>query len=86
MRRQGKRIAWQQIRNSPGHVGDLRTHLMDGRDERVLVASVFDQHSPVRGSTVELFQPVLVGMATNAFTLRGIERGGYVQEWYVESL
>ncbi len=92
MRVRGRRLSWRAVINGPAYVGDLLTHAVDHDGERYDVATLHRAGTPKGGELVpDLYEPVLLRFATNAFRLRGFERVGQgdsaysvVQEWHVE--
>lgn len=91
LRRRGQRLAWREVLNSPSYVGDLVTVSVDISGERYQVAELRAGDPMVESPIPKLYEPVLLGFAPQAFTLRGFERvgssgGGYavVQEWHCE--
>lgn len=92
LRRRGRRLPWQEVKNGPTYTGRLSTHVEqhNGDPYRVLKLEPSDPMSEHRPPA--LYEPVLLGFAPLAFRLRGFERvegqdGGYsvVQEWHCET-
>jgi hypothetical protein len=89
MRKRGWRLPWREIENSPSFVGTLQSYRIKcgGHDFQ---AVSLQSGSSVEGKPLrDLYEPVLVTFATNAFVLRGYERletskgvVGAVQEWH----
>lgn len=71
--------------NGPHFDGDLRSHVHRTTSEPAIALAIYDRLGPTRGPFHELYQPTLVGIAVNAFKIRGFEVVGIVQEWYITS-
>jgi hypothetical protein len=89
MRSKGRRLPWREIQNGPSYVGTL-TSFTTRYGEGTYNAIALDTGTAVekRNPLPDLFEPVLMGFAPNAFVLRGYERVetpegtiGVVQEW-----
>ena len=88
MRKRGRRLPWREIENGPSFVGMLLSYRVK-HGEQDFEAISLQSGSPAEGKPLlDLYEPVLVGFATNAFVLRGYERLdtpegaiGVVQEW-----
>ena len=89
MRRRGRRLPWREIENGPSFVGTLISYRMKHGEEDFEAISL-QSGSPAEGKPLQdLYEPVLVRFAPNAFVLRGYERVetaegpvGVVQEWH----
>jgi hypothetical protein len=90
MRRKGRRLQWKEIDNGPSYVGDLRSHLIYVGTEPYSVITLFNDARPANSQLLpDLYEPVLLRFAVNAFQLRGYEKidgpDGFhavVQEWH----
>jgi hypothetical protein len=88
MRQHGRRLPWREIENGPSYVGALISYTTK-RGESTYSAVALQSGNPVESKSLpELYEPVLVLFAPNAFVLRGYERIeteqgaiGVVQEW-----
>jgi hypothetical protein len=93
MRRNGRRLPWREIVNSPHFVGDLTTYNIDRAGERYTVATLAMPGAPLAEKQVpDLYEPVIIGVSHLALRLRGFERVGQgnnacgvVQEWHCEA-
>lgn len=92
LRVRGRRLAWQAVQNGPCFVGDLITYEMPWGSGRVTVATLAGRDPMASKQLPELYEPVLVGIATLAFQLRGFERHegidgpfSVAQEWHCEA-
>ena len=92
MRRRGRLVPRVELSNSAPLIGDVRVEEI--RDETLMryvrTARVLALDRP-RASEVlaELFEPQIVAMSPQAFTLSGIERVGeqsYAQSWLVRNV
>ena len=92
MRKRGRRLPWREIENGPSFIGTLVSYRIRHGDQD-FQAVALQSGSPAEGKPLEdLYEPVLVGFAPNAFVLRGYERlesseavVGVVQEWHCKS-
>jgi len=87
MRRKGRRLAWQEVRNGPQYEGELRTHEVVRSDRRYRVATLRADDPVAPALVPDLHEPVLTEVAPLAFGLRGFEVVGesaVVQEWHGE--
>ena len=88
MRQRGRRLPWRDIENGPSFVGTLLSYRIK-HGEQDFEAVTLKSGDPVQENPLQdLYEPMLVGFATNAFVLRGYERldtsegaVGVVQEW-----
>ena len=86
---QGRPLSRAELANRPRWIGDLRIEEM--RDEQVMryvrMARVLVLDRPRRTEVLgELFEPQIIAMSPQAFTLSGYERLGdqlYAQSWLV---
>ncbi len=91
LRIRGRRLPWRDVQNGPAYEGDLITYEMQGKEGRAVAATLAGP-SPVGPKPLpDLFEPMLLGVSTLAFRLRGFERhdgpdGPYsvAQEWHCE--
>jgi hypothetical protein len=89
MRHRGRLLPRAELANRPPLVGDLR--IEEIRDETLMryvrTARVLDFSRPRAPAVLaELFEPQVVAMSPQAFTLSGVERIGdacYGQSWLV---
>ena len=84
-------MRWREILNGPAFQGDLVTYELKAGAGTVRAATLLLRNPATMKQLPDLYEPVLVGMATLAITLRGYERhdsaeGPYtvVQEWHCE--
>src|SRR5215467_12058380 len=89
MRRRGRRLPWREIENGPSFVGDLVSHRIKHGELSYQVLSLRAGTPAEKQPLPELYELIIEGFATLAFTLRGYERVetaagpiGVVQEWY----
>lgn len=82
----GQRRPWREVSNSPALEGELLTHVRTAKDGTpVRVATLRDPTRQVGTALLpDLYDPVLVLVGPGSLRLRGIERGGVVQEWQCE--
>ena len=82
----GRRRPWREVSNSPALEGELLTRVLTARDGTpVRVTTLRDPRHPVGDALLpDLYDPVLVLVGPGSLRLRGIERGGVVQEWQCE--
>ena len=89
MRKRGRRLPWREIENGPSFLGTL-VSFRTKHGEQHFQAISLQSGTPAEGKSLQdLYEPVLVGFAPNAFVLRGYERVeteqgpvGVVQEWH----
>lgn len=89
---QGRPLSRAELANRPRWIGDLRIEEM--RDEQVMryvrMARVLVLDRPRRTEVLgELFEPQIIAMSPQAFTLSGYERLGdqlYAQSWLVREI
>ena len=88
MRYKGRPLPRDQLANRAPYVGELRIH--DVRDaarrREVRVARVLVPERDAPLVLCELFEPTMIAMSPQAFTLSGFESGGeasYAQSWLV---
>lgn len=55
-------------------MGDLRTHFIQHKGQQFEVAGLHAQYSEAKSLIPDLYEPVLDGISTLAFGLRGYER------------
>ena len=84
----GRALSRLEIVNQKAIVGELRVEqLEDGARRRSLKLARLIAQDSWRGlERLTLYEPVLVGMSQQAFTLSGFERAGdvdYAQSWLV---
>lgn len=91
LRHRGRRLAWRDVVNGPNYAGELLSQQVTMGDERYEVLTLRADDPAVPSPIPPLYQPVLLGIFTLAFRLRGFEsvnRGtsvfGVVQEWHCE--
>ena len=92
LRRGGRRLDWRDVVNHPPHVGELVTHLVTSRGRQYTAATLRPLGAPVATPAVpDLYEPVLLGVYSLAFRLRGYERleeregaRAVLQEWHCE--
>jgi hypothetical protein len=96
LRRGGRRLDWRDVVNQPPHFGELLTHLVSNRGRQYSAATLRPVDAaagtPAGGPSVpDLYEPVLVGVSSLAFRLRGYERledragvRAVLQEWHCE--
>jgi hypothetical protein len=89
----GRRLPWREVRNGPAYTGDLITYELQAKTSRVFVATIAGPDPAGTKALPDPYEPVLAGISTLAFRLRGFERheggeGPYavVQEWHCESV
>jgi len=75
MRRRGRRLPWREIENGPSFVGALASYTMKhGEGTYNAVALQSGVLAEERNPLPDLYEPVLLGFAPNAFVIRGYER------------
>ena len=91
MRFQGRLLSRAELANRPPWIGDLRIEEM--RDEQVMryvrMARVLVLDRPRADVLAELYEPQIIAMSPQAFTLAGYERVGdqwYAQSWLVRAV
>ena len=91
LRVRGHRLRWAEVLNGPAYQGDLVTYELSSAAGYVRAATLLMRDPAARKQLPDLYEPVLVGMATLALKLRGFERhdgpdGPYsvIQEWHCE--
>jgi hypothetical protein len=87
MRKRGRRLPWREINNGPSFVGTLQSYRVTHGEQSFNAISL--QVGSQTDLLPKLYEPVLDGIAANAFILRGYERVetsegyiGVVQEWH----
>jgi len=91
LRNRGRPIPPRHVRSEPALVGQLTTYFATLNGVPYHVAT-FKPENPMEGPLIpDLYEPVLIGMSTLGFRLRGYERVedrggalGVVQEWSCE--
>lgn len=91
LRVRGRRLPWREVIHRPSFTGDLRTYELQTARGWTRAATLFSS-DPASGALLpDLYEPVLIGISTLAFELRGFERyrgsEGYfavAQEWHCE--
>lgn len=93
LRRRGRRLSWREAQRGPFFEGELGTHYLALKAERVFVASLVGERAKMTRMLPDLFEPVLVTLANEVIILRGFEKVGdghtgyaVVQEWRCEVL
>jgi hypothetical protein len=89
MRQRGRRLPWREIENGPSFVGGLISYTTKhGENSYSVLALQTGNPTEERKPLSDLYEPVLLLFAPNAFVLRGYERIdtpegpiGVVQEW-----
>ena len=89
MRVKGHRLRWRDVQNGPSYVGTLVSFSIK-HAKQTYDAITLQQPDPARKILLpDLYEPVLLGFAPNAFRLRGYEQTetddgpiGVVQEWH----
>lgn len=91
LRLRGRRLPWRDVQNGLAYEGDLVTYEMQAGGGRVIAATLMGRDPAVPKQLPDLFEPVMTGISTLAFRLRGFERhdgpdGPYsvAQEWHCE--
>ena len=91
LRERGRLLPWRSVRNGPSYIGTLTTYTIKS-GERTYRAIRLASGNPAENHDLwNLYEPVLIGFAPNAFRIRGFERVessdgpvGVVQEWHCE--
>ena len=74
IRKGGRRLPWREIESGSSFVGTLLSYRVK-HGEQGYDAITLQSGSPAEGKPLrDLYEPVLVTFATNAFVLRGYER------------
>ena len=91
MRVSGRRLPWREVVNGPVFDGDLVTFELQVRGRWVRAATLSGRDPAAPKQLPDLYEPVLLGIATAAFQLRGFERQdgpegpfAVVQEWHCQ--